>query len=168
MIQKKICMLGGTAVGKTSLVARYVRNMFSDKYLSSIGVKVDKKILNIDATDVSLVLWDIHGDDQFESIRTAYLRGTSGYLLVADGTRKSTLAKALDVKRMVDNAIGDVPFILVLNKADLAEAWDLSAADEEDLQAKYTVVRSSAKTGAGVEEAFTRLTKALMSSALRG
>ena len=101
MIQKKICLLGGTAVGKTSLVARYVRNLFSDKYLSSIGVKVDKKVLTVDGADVSLVLWDIHGDDQFETIRTAYLRGTSGYLLVADGTRRSVESRTLADDRYV-------------------------------------------------------------------
>lgn len=162
MIQKKICMLGGTSVGKTSLVARYVRNMFSDKYLSSIGVKVDKKVVPVDGTEVTLVLWDIHGDDQFQSIRTSYLRGTSGYLLVVDGTRRSTLEKALDVKKTVDPVVGDVPFIVLLNKADLTAEWDLTAADEEDLQSKFTVLRSSAKTGAGVEDAFDRLARALI------
>jgi small GTP-binding protein len=141
MIQKKICMLGGTSVGKTSLVARYVRNMFSDKYLSSIGVKVDKKVVALDGTDVTLVVWDIHGDDQFQAIRTSYLRGTSGYLLVVDGTRRSTLDKALDVKKTVDQVVGDLPFIVLLNKADLTAEWALSAADEEDLQSKYTVLR---------------------------
>jgi small GTP-binding protein len=162
MIQKKICMLGGTSVGKTSLVARYVRNMFSDKYLSSIGVKVDKKVVPIDGTDVTLVVWDIHGDDQFQAIRASYLRGTAGYLLVADGTRRSTLDKALDVKKTVDQVVGDVPFIVLLNKADLTDAWDLTAADEEDLQSRFTVLRSSAKTGAGVEDAFGRLARALI------
>ena len=162
MIQKKICMLGGTAVGKTSLVARYVRNMFSDKYLSSIGVKVDKKVVGVDGTDVTLVVWDIHGDDQFQAIRTSYLRGTSGYLLVVDGTRRSTLDKALDVKKTVDQVVGDVPFIVLLNKADLTDQWALTAGDEEDLQSKYTVLRSSAKSGAGVEDAFGRLARALI------
>jgi small GTP-binding protein len=162
MIQKKICLLGGTAVGKTSLVARYVRNMFSDKYLSSIGVKVDKKPVSVDGTEVSLVLWDVHGDDQFQAIRTSYLRGMSGYLLVVDGTRRGTLDKALDIKRTVDQTIGEVPFVLVLNKADLAGAWELSGADEDDLKDKWVVLRSSAKTGEGVEEAFTRLTRALL------
>lgn len=162
MIQKKICMLGGTSVGKTSLVARYVRNMFSDKYLSSIGVKVDKKVVAIDGSDVTLVVWDIHGDDQFQAIRASYLRGTSGYLLVVDGTRRSTLDKALDVKKTVDQVIGELPFIVLLNKADLTGDWDLTAADEEDLQSKYTVLRSSAKTGAGVEDAFSRLARALI------
>jgi small GTP-binding protein len=162
MIQKKICLLGGTAVGKTSLVARYVRNMFSDKYLSSIGVKVDKKVVSMDGSDVSLVIWDIHGDDQFQAIRSSYLRGTSGYLLVVDGTRRVTLDKAMDVKRTVDQTIGDVPFVLVLNKADLTEAWDIPTGVEEELQAKWVVLRSSAKTGDGVEEAFARLTRALI------
>jgi small GTP-binding protein len=162
MIQKKICMLGGTAVGKTSLVARYVRNMFSDKYLSSIGVKVDKKVVAVDDNEVSLVLWDIHGDDQFQAIRTSYLRGTSGYLLVVDGTRRSTLDKALDIKKSVDQTLGDVPFVLVLNKADMTEAWDVPATVEEELHARWVVLRSSAKTGDGVEDAFARLTRALL------
>jgi small GTP-binding protein len=162
MMQKKICLLGGTAVGKTSLVARYVRNLFSDKYLSSIGVKVDKKVVSMDGSDVSLVIWDIHGDDQFQAIRSSYLRGTSGYLLVVDGTRRVTLDKALDVKRTVDQTIGDVPFVLVLNKADLTEAWDIPNGVEEELRAKWVVLRSSAKTGDGVEEAFVRLTRALI------
>lgn len=162
MMQKKVCMLGGTAVGKTSLVARYVRNMFSDKYLSSIGVKVDKKVVSVDGTDVSLVLWDIHGDDQFQAIRTSYLRGTAGYLLVVDGTRRVTLDKALDIKRTVDQTIGPVPFVLVLNKADMAETWEVPSAVEDELRSQFVVLRSSAKTGEGVEDAFARLTRALI------
>ena len=162
MTQKKICMLGGTAVGKTSLVARYVRNLFSEKYLSSIGVKVDKKVLAVDGTEMTLVLWDIHGDDQFQAIRTSDLRGTAGYLLVVDGTRRTTLDKALDIKRTVDQTIGDVPFILVLNKADLTDAWEVPAQLEDELKDKWVVLRSSAKTGEGVEEAFARLARALI------
>jgi small GTP-binding protein len=162
MIQKKICMLGGTAVGKTSLVARYVRNLFSEKYLSSIGVKVDKKVLSVDGTEMTLVLWDIHGDDQFQAIRTSYLRGTSAYLLVVDGTRRVTLDKALDIKRTVDQTIGDVPFVLVLNKADLTEAWDVPSGIEDELKEKWVVLRSSAKTGEGVEDAFAHLARALI------
>jgi small GTP-binding protein len=163
MIQKKICMLGATAVGKTSLVARYVRNLFSDKYLSSIGVKVDKKLLAVDGNDVSLVLWDIHGDDQFQALRTSYLRGTAGYLLVVDGTRGTTLDKALDLKRTVEQAIGNIPFVLVINKADLAEEWEVTTDIEDNLQAQgWTIVRASAKTGDGVEDAFLRLARAMI------
>ena len=162
MMQKKICMLGGTAVGKTSLVARYVRNLFSEKYLSSIGVKVDKKVVAVDGADMTLVVWDIHGDDQFQAIRTSYLRGTAGYLLVVDGTRGTTLDKALDIKRTVDQTLGDVPFVLVLNKADLTDAWEVPVLVEDELKDKWMVLRSSAKTGEGVEEAFARLARAII------
>ena len=86
MLQKKICMLGSFSVGKTSLVRRFVESIFSEAYHTSIGVKVDKKVVRVDDEDVTLVLWDIHGEDVYQKIRMSYLRGMSGYLLVADGT----------------------------------------------------------------------------------
>jgi len=73
MIQKKICMLGGFAVGKTSLVARYVSSIFSDKYLSTVGVKIDKKQLNVDGKDVTMMLWDIYGQDDFQTVQPSQL-----------------------------------------------------------------------------------------------
>ena len=87
MIEKKICMLGASGVGKTSLVSRFVSSIFSDKYLTTVGVKVDKKVVAVDDTQVTLLLWDIYGQDEFQTVKPAYLRGASGYLLVADGTR---------------------------------------------------------------------------------
>jgi small GTP-binding protein len=86
MTQKKICMLGSFSVGKTSLVARYVSSVFSDKYLTTVGVKIDKKTVAVDGADVTLLLWDIYGEDDFQKLRMSYLRGASGYLLVVDGT----------------------------------------------------------------------------------
>ena len=104
---------------------------------------------------MTLLLWDIYGDDEFQKIRTSYLRGVSGYLLVVDGTRRSTLDKATEIKASVEEAIGSVPFVLVVNKADLTDQWDMP----EDLEDRFrkegwVVIRSSAKTGMGVEEAF--------------
>ena len=81
MIQKKICLLGGFGVGKTSLVAQFVHSLFSDKYLTTIGVKIEKKSVPVDETQVELVIWDIYGHDDFQKLRTSYLRGASGYLL---------------------------------------------------------------------------------------
>ena len=95
MIQKKICLLGGFGVGKTSLVSRYVHSIFSDKYLTTVGVKIDKKSVTLDGTVVDLVIWDIYGQDDYQKVRMSYLRGAAGYLLVADGTRRSTLDTAL-------------------------------------------------------------------------
>ena len=99
MIQKKICMLGATGVGKTSLVSRFVSSIFSDKYLTTVGVKIDKKTVTVEARTVTLVLWDIYGEDAFQSVRASYLRGAAGYLLVADGTRQLTLDTARSLQK---------------------------------------------------------------------
>src|SRR5262249_4050552 len=112
MIQKKICMLGGFSVGKTSLVARFVHNKYSDKYLTTVGVKIEKKTVSVNGSEVSLMLWDIYGEDDFQKIRTSYLNGMSGYLLVVDGTRKTTLDTACALQKMVSDTIGDIPFVL--------------------------------------------------------
>lgn len=163
MIQKKICMLGGFAVGKTSLVSRFVTSMFSDKYLSTVGVKIDKKQVDVDGKPVTLMLWDIYGQDEFQNVQTTQLRGMSGYLLVVDGTRRATLETARQMHQKATEAVGQVPFILLINKADLASQWEV----DEQLMFKlveqgWRVIRTSAKTGEGVDEAFMALAKAMV------
>lgn len=164
MIQKKICMLGSFAVGKTSMVARYVRSIFSEKYLSTVGVKVDRKELAIGGQAVSLLLWDIYGQDAFQTVQRSYLRGMSGYLLVVDGTRLESFAVARDLQKLAVEVAGPVPFVLALNKCDLASSWQV---DEKALfevaEAGWPIVKTSAKTGQGVEEAFERLARAMLS-----
>ena len=163
MIQKKVCMLGATGVGKTSLVSRFVTSLFSDKYLTTVGVKVDKKTVPMDGQDVMLMLWDIYGEDEFQTVRSSYLRGASGYLLVADGTRQLTLDTARDLQKTAEGVAGAVPFILVLNKMDLAEEWRV---DDRALwklaESGWSVIRTSAKTGVGVEDAFLKLTQKMV------
>jgi len=163
VIQKKVCMLGATGVGKTSLVSRFVTSIFSDNYITTIGVKVDKKVMAVDGQDVTLVLWDIYGEDEFQTVRPSYLRGASGYLLVADGTRQLTLDTARQLQQTAEGVVGTVPFILVLNKADLAEEWRV---DDRALwklaESGWSIVKTSAKTGDGVEDAFMKLTKRMV------
>jgi len=163
MIQKKVCMLGGFAVGKTSLVSRFVHSMFSDKYLTTVGVKIDKKPMTIDGRDLTLMLWDLYGQDEFQSIQDTHLRGAAGYLLVIDGTRPATLDTAHDLRLRARTVAGAVPFVVVLNKADLEGEWRL----EDDAVAvsfagSAGVMRASAKTGQGVEEAFASLARAML------
>ena len=158
MVQKKICMLGAFAVGKTSLVARFVKSMFSEKYHSTVGVKIDKKMVEVDGEQVVLILWDLHGEDDFQKVRMSYLRGASGYLLVADGTRRSTLDTALSLQKRTEEAVGGVPFILLLNKSDLEDEWDIEEGAVKELtEAGWHVIRTSAKTGFRVEDAFLTL-----------
>jgi small GTP-binding protein len=163
MLQKKICMLGSFSVGKTSLVRRYVESIFSDAYQTSIGVKVDKKVVRAGDEDVTLVLWDIHGEDVYQKIRMSYLRGMSGYLLVVDGTRHQTLDDALALNERVIQEAGKVPAVLVFNKSDLFEKWEIDATRESELTAAgWTIIRTSAKTGDSVEEVFSKLTTAML------
>jgi hypothetical protein len=163
MLQKKICMLGSFSVGKTSLVRRFVESIFSDAYQTTIGVKIDKKVVRAGDEDVTLVLWDIHGEDVYQKIRMSYLRGMSGYLLVVDGTRRQTLDDALALNERVIQEAGKVPAVLVLNKSDLTEKWEIDSTRESELTAAgWNILRTSAKTGASVEEVFSKLTTAML------
>jgi small GTP-binding protein len=165
LIKKKICMLGSFAVGKTSLVRRYVENLFSDKYQTTIGVKIDKKTVNSEGQTVDLVLWDLAGKNGIAEIRTSYLRGASGYLLVIDQTRSNTVDVALDLYKIAQDVLGNVPFIVLLNKSDLEGKRDIDEATIVALhQNGWEIIRTSAKTGMGVQEAFETLTRRMIQS----
>lgn len=158
MLQKKICLLGAFGVGKTSLVRRYVDTIFSDAYLTTVGVKIDKKVMTLGTEPLALILWDIAGEDDMAAVRLSYLRGAAGYLLVVDGTRPETLETAASIQSRVNAEVGRIPFLVLLNKADLVEDWALPPERIETLQASgWTFRRTSAKTGDGVEASFQDL-----------
>jgi small GTP-binding protein len=162
MLQKKVCMLGSFSVGKSSLLRRFVENMFEDQYHTTIGVKVDKKVVNASGEDLTLVLWDIYGEDAFQKMRMSYLRGMHGYLLVVDGTRRQTLEDALALNDRVVAEIGKVPAVLALNKFDLTDQWEIDPARETELTAAgWTIAHTSAKTGDAVDKAFLQLAEAM-------
>jgi small GTP-binding protein len=160
MLQKKICILGGAAVGKTSLVSRFVKNFFTDRYLSTIGVKIDKKTLQHGAQSVTLLVWDLAGADEFQGAATRFLRGAAGYVVAIDGTRAETARQAARLQQQAESILGPVPFVVALNKSDLEERWSLEAQDLPP--ALSTLVRVSAKTGAGVELLFNTLVRAML------
>ena len=161
--QKKIALLGAPGVGKTSLVRRFVASLFDDKYLTTIGVKVDKKAVRVGTEDVTLMIWDVAGAEEHFSVPSAYVKGASGYLLVADGTRADTFEAAAIIIEQMDRDLGPLPFVFVVNKKDLVEAWQVDATRLDSMRPRsVAVVTSSAKTGEGVEEAFQRLAEALV------
>ncbi len=163
MIQKKICMLGTFSVGKTSLVRRFVASIYDDKYHTTVGVKIDKKVVQASGQEVMLLLWDLQGEESAQDLRRSYLRGTAGYLLVADGTRNDTLYAALALQAKTQETVGMVPFTLLLNKADLTEEWSISERETAALEQKgWRIIQTSAKSGAGVEEAFLTLAQKMM------
>ena len=158
-IQKKICMIGDFSVGKTSLVARFVRQAFSEKYLTTVGVKIDTKLVKLpEGPEVKLILWDIAGNDTLTTATTSYLRGAAGFLLVVDGTRRPTWDSALNLQKAVTTQIGDKPFVMLLNKADLREQWEIDEQlINEKKQQGWKLLSTSAKTGMNVEETFVEL-----------
>lgn len=163
MIKKKIAMLGAFAVGKTSLVQRFVNSIFSEKYQTTIGVKIDQKLVRVGETDITLMLWDLYGDDDFMKMKPSYLIGSSGYLLVADGTRAETIDVALRLQAMASEATKDAPFILLINKNDLHENWEIDAETINNLMQKgWKVLITSAKDNHQVEEAFIMLSSMML------
>ncbi len=159
IIQKKICMIGDFSVGKTSLVGRFVRQSFSEKYLTTVGVKIDTKLVKLtENQDVKLILWDIAGGDALTTTTASYLRGAAGFLLVIDGTRLPTWKNALNLRQAVTEKIGEKPFVMLLNKADLEEKWEITPPIiDEKIQLGWTILKTSAKTAMNVEEAFFKL-----------
>jgi len=157
-------MLGSFAVGKTSLVQQYVNSIFSEKYLTSIGVKIDQKKLTYENKEITLILWDIHGEDEFQKIPRSYLKGSSGYFLVMDGTRNTSFAIIEKIKIMADEVLGsDIPFLVLVNKVDLSDQWEFpDHIEQEIISRNWKIIKTSAKTGEGVEEAFMELTKSMM------
>jgi small GTP-binding protein len=165
VLNKKICMLGSFSVGKSSLMRRFVSTIFDDRYLTTIGVKIEKKVVQAGGQEVSLVIWDIHGDDMYQRVPMNYLRGMFGYLLVVDGTRRQTLIDALSLAETVTKEIGRVPALLVLNKSDLMDQWEIDDGQQAKLvKDGWIVLKTSAKTGEGVEKAYMQLAEAMVAA----
>lgn len=151
-------MLGCFGVGKTSLTAQFVSRMFSEKYHTTIGVKVDKKVLTIDGNEVMLMVWDMAGEEDNLPIKLPYVRDAAGYLLVIDGTREKSLEVALSIQERIQTNIGDLPFVAAINKLDQLADWQIQESQIAELVGKgWPVFRTSAKSGEQVEEAFAAL-----------
>lgn len=159
MIKKKLCLLGSLGVGKTSLIRKYVLNVYSESYLCTVGVKVDKKVVRLrDGEDVVLMIWDMEGQDDFSALADTYLRGLSGYLAVADGTRPETLRTALSICTSMSSMFPGASSSLLVNKCDLTDRWAVTEEECRDLAPGCgRILRTSAKLGTGVEEAFVDL-----------
>lgn len=162
MIQKKICLLGASSVGKTSLVKQFVEGIFSEKYLTTIGVKVDKKTLSIADEKIQFMLWDMEGNDTYNVFQERYLRGAAAYIIVVDQSRSSSFNEGLDIHTLA-RQVTNCPAVLNINKSDLPATWHID--DNEAHQDLFDLEFStSAKTGSQVEEMFLALAKLLLRS----
>lgn len=159
-------MLGDFAIGKTSLTNRYVRQTFSEKYLTTVGVKVDSKSVELpDQTTIKLVIWDIAGSDKDTFVDANYLKGAAGIILVADGCRLETYENMLRIQSDVNEKIGACPVVFAINKLDLINNWEVT--DEHIAQLSDSgcpVFKTSAKTGDNVESVFLELAQLIFHS----
>jgi small GTP-binding protein len=168
-IKRKILLLGDGAVGKTSLIRRFVVDKFSDAYITTIGTKVTKKDMRLEspgrATDLTFMIWDVLGQKGYKGIQESSFQGAKGALLVYDVTRPETAQtiRAYWVPRLTKIS-GPIPAVLVGNKIDLSE----SRRDAQEVLEYFTEVLNihgllgSAKTGENVEAAFLTLAKAIV------
>ncbi|MBP6670751.1 MAG: GTP-binding protein [Gemmatimonadales bacterium] len=165
VLQKKLCMLGAVGVGKTSLVRRFVESLFSERYQATVGVKIDRKVVTVGPDTLNLMLWDLQGEAEHQAARLEYLRGSAGYLVVADATRRATLEVAHSLVARAGDLLPGIPWLLVVNKTDLAAEAQVTAGDLATLRAEgWTVYETSARTGAGVDETFGELARRLLAA----
>jgi len=158
----KLCLLGDGAVGKTSLVRRYVYDVFDDKYLISFGTKVSKKSFRVGDAEIDLMIWDILGQKSQEALHAAYYRGAAGAFAVCDYTRPETVRNLKSWLGSFRSVVGDMPVIILANKADLEKKITLSEVEEFGKEVGCTVFETSAKTGLNVERAFQEIGKKLL------
>ncbi len=169
-VKRKALLLGDGAVGKTSLVRKYVMDRFDDKYITTIGTKVTKKVLEFrsgsELVEITMMLWDVLGQKGYTGIQRSSYKGAEGIIFVCDATRPETLKSLKEywIPEAV-SVVGSVPFVFAVNKSDLERS--ISEEDVKALADGYGAPYffTSAKTGDNVEEMFRALGKAMTAEA---
>ena len=159
-MNKKVILVGHFGVGKSSLVRRFVHSQFSEEYITTIGVKIDKKIVNIDGVVITLLIWDIAGENSQQKIPQSYRLGAHGALYVFDVSRPATYEHLENEILALKEMIPGIPLQILANKSDLVEDETLQECLKKI--APYQAFATSAKSGAHVEEAFELLAKKMI------
>ena len=161
----KICLLGEAAVGKTSLVYRFIENKFRDDYKSTLGVNLLKKDMVLDDYGgVSAQIWDLGGQESFRSLRKLYLEGANGAFVIFDTTKRKTFDKLDEWIQSFKESRGNRPLLLIGNKIDLIDKQKVEESEVKEYAEKNSTefIFTSAKTGENVEEAFKGLVKTIL------
>lgn len=174
-ISKKMCMIGDFGVGKTSLIRRFVDRQFSDQYLSTVGVKISRKSMELENVKqrenvtAQLLIWDLEGHTKFKGIAPTYLQGASGVLIIADVSRSETIERISEHIQLYSSVNPKGVIIIALNKVDLVDEEKLAllveiahSLSQDKVVAVYT---TSAKTGKDVDEIFHKLAYTMVEQA---
>lgn len=173
-VSKKILLIGDPGVGKTSLVRKFVYDIFDDKYLSTFGTKVTHKQMKISNPnndsniDLSLAIWDIMGQDEFQMFHQTAFKGSKGAFLICDLTRRDTLESLLNWITRLYKVTNEIPVVLIGNKCDLSNKIQFQIKDINDILSSFNfpVFLASAKTGKNVESSFHTLGRNILSKFL--
>lgn len=155
----KIIVLGDIAVGKTSLIGRYITNTFSDQYKSSIGCELKQKTVDIDKDiQAKLQIWDTAGEERFLAVTKQYYNGSHGAMVVYDVTKKDTFLKMNKwIKDVKNNAPKNIVIMVVGNKSDLDKKKVDLGPELDPFKENYLYKEVSAKSGLNVNIAFENL-----------
>ncbi len=164
MYNKKVCILGASGVGKSSLIHRFLNEKFSEALVANSGARIDKIVQNVDREKVQLMLWDIQGENQAPHGFAHYLKGASAVIYVVDGTRLNTLKTAMEFRQESERRLGAaMPSIILFNKSDLASDWEISSNMISDVESDgIFAILTSCKEGTGVDTAFNLITRVIM------
>jgi len=162
-VKAKICLVGDNAVGKTSLIKRFVLDIFDDKYIATMGIKITKKnfllIENEKKTYVVFSIWDVMGQKEFKAIQRSAFSGSNGFIVVCDSTDKKTLKNIDHWASILAETAGRIPFVIMSNKSDLVDKSAYTDKNLEEMAMVYNspFFKTSAKTGENVAKAFEQL-----------
>ncbi len=167
IISKKVCMVGDFGVGKTSLIRQFVDRQFSDQYLSTVGVKISRKPVELsevkqqEKLNLQLLIWDLEGHTKFKGIAPSYLQGSSGAIVVADVTRNETIERLSEHVQLFLSVNKKGSIVVALNKSDLVDEEKLEKlvqlVQNQGLERVSEIYPTSAKTGLYVDEIFQKL-----------
>jgi len=159
---RKVCLLGDGGVGKTSLIRRYVLDVFNDEYIKTFGTKVSKKVVETEEAQLTMMIWDILGQKAHSALHEAYYKGAHGALLVCDLSREETVLSLPRWKLDLTGIVGDIPIIPVGNKCDLERKVSEETLRRMEEKMGWPLTITSARTGDGVEEAFLALARRIL------
>ena len=171
MIVRKVCLMGAYAVGKTSLVRRFVHQAFDDSYKTTLGVSIDTKLVELNGETVKMVIWDFEGQHpsnnesaEFTNLLRSYLNGAAGIILVGDGTRLWTVDSALEMHVRYMGINPSTPSVLLINKSDLKDQWKMDKTLPQMPDPFLGCFKTSALDGENVEMVFQKLARLMAKS----
>ncbi len=172
LLKLKICLVGESSVGKSSLIKRFVFDEFDGGYTATLGTKISKKEISIktpengELLNIVLLVWDIMGQPGFrELLQEAYFYGAHGIIGVCDTTREDTLLELSSWMNSVHSVTGTIPTVFLGNKCDLEEKREVGEIEIKSFASGYKQSQtylSSAKTGENVEHIFENLSKRII------